>query len=50
MATINDLEFAITWLSCYDEAEDDQENIKAKANAIAFLEKEINKRIKRKAK
>lgn len=46
MTTIKDLEFAVLWLECYEYG-DDQE-IKGKIErAIAFLDKEINKRNKK---
>lgn len=43
-ASIDDLAFALDWLECYDDDGDGGSNARAKANAIAFLSNEIDKR------
>ncbi len=48
MATIKDLEFAALWLESYEYGDDEETKGKVE-RAVAFLDKEINKRKSKKA-
>lgn len=48
MATIKDLEFAALWLESYEYGDDEATKGKVE-RAVAFLDKEINKRKSRKS-